>query len=261
MDHIQTQLENGVLHLILNRPEKKNALTSAMYDALVAAVQRAESDDSIRVLILRGNGDSFTGGNDIEDFVQKPWKGLAVPPAEQFIRAIAFARKPVIAVAHGLAVGIGTTILLHCDLVYAAEDTRFLMPFVNLGILPEAGSTLLLPSLIGHQRAAELLLLAEPFSAQRAYELGIVNRVVPKDQLLPAAAAAAQALAAKPGGAVRMAKQMMKQHLRTDLERVIREEVLAIADQLESPETEEALSAFLQKRKPDFSRFVKRSGN
>src|SRR6202020_2743320 len=118
-------------------------------------------------------------GNDIEDFVQKPWKGLAVPPAEQFIRAVAFASKPVIAAAHGLAVGIGTTILLHCDLVYAADETRFMMPFVNLGIVPEAGSTLLLPSLVGHQRASELMLLAAPFSAQRAYELGIVNRVVP----------------------------------------------------------------------------------
>ena len=255
MDHIQTDLQNGVFHLILNRPEKKNALTSAMYDALVAEVQRAEADDSIRVLVLRGNGDSFTAGNDIEDFVQKPWQGQSVPPAEQFIRAIAFARKPVIAAAHGMAVGIGTTILLHCDLVFAAEETRFLMPFVNLGILPEAGSTLLLPSLIGHQRAAELLLLAQPFSAQRGYELGIINRVVPGDQLLSAVNAAAQALAEKPASAICLAKQMMKQHLRSDLERVIREEVLAIAEQLESPETGEALAAFLQKRKPDFSRF------
>jgi enoyl-CoA hydratase/carnithine racemase len=255
MDHIQTDLQNGVFHLILNRPEKKNALTSAMYDALVAAVGRAESDDSIRVMVLRGNGDSFTAGNDIEDFVQKPWQGQSVPPAEQFIRAIAFARKPVIAAAHGMAVGIGTTILLHCDLVYAAEETRFLMPFVNLAILPEAGSTLLLPSLIGHQRAAELLLLAQPFSAQRGYELGIVNRVVPGDQLLSTVSTAAQTLAEKPAGAICLAKQMMKQHLRSDLERVIREEVLAIAEQLESPETREALTAFLEKRKPDFSRF------
>ncbi len=255
MDRIQTNLQNGVFHLILNRPEKKNALTSAMYEALVVAVQRAESDDSVRVMVLRGNGDAFTAGNDIEDFVQKPWQGQSVPPAEQFIRAIAFARKPVIAAAHGLAVGIGTTILLHCDLVYAADETRFMMPFVNLGILPEAGSTLLLPSLIGHQRAAELLLLAEPFSAQRACELGLVNRVVPGDQLALVVQAAAKMLAEKPASAICMAKQMMKQHLRADLERVIREEVLAIAEQLESPETEEALTAFLQKRQPDFSRF------
>jgi enoyl-CoA hydratase/carnithine racemase len=255
MDHIQTDLQNGVLHLILNRPEKKNALTSAMYSSLVEALERAESDDSVRVLVLRSNGDSFTAGNDIEDFVQKPWQGQSVPPAEQFIRAMAFARKPVIAAVQGLAVGIGTTILLHCDLVYAAEETKFMMPFVNLGILPEAGSTLLLPSLVGHQRASELLLLAAPFSAQRGYELGIVNRVVPGDQLLSAINTAAQTLTEKPAGAIRLAKQMMKQHLRADLERVIREEVLAIAGQLESPETGEALRAFLHKRKPDFSRF------
>jgi enoyl-CoA hydratase/carnithine racemase len=253
MDHVQTELQNGVLHLILNRPEKKNALTSAMYEALVASIKRAESDDSVRVLVLRGNGDSFTAGNDIEDFVQKPWKGQAVPPAEQFIRAVAFARKPVIAAVHGLAVGIGTTILLHCDLVYAAEGSRFMMPFVNLGILPEAGSTLLLPSLIGHRRAAELLLLAEPFSAQRAYELGIVNRVVAGDELLSTANGAAQVVAGKPGTVVSETKQMMKQHLRAELDRVIRQEVLTIAAQLESPETGEALSAFLEKRKPDFA--------
>jgi len=255
MDHIQTDLQNGVLHLILNRPEKKNALTSAMYTSLVEALARADSDDSIRVIVLRGNGDSFTAGNDIEDFVQKPWQGQSVPPAEQFIRAVAFARKPVIAAAHGLAVGIGTTILLHCDLVYAAEETRFMMPFINLAIIPEAGSTLLLPNMIGHQRAAELFLLAEPFSAQRAYELGIVNRVLPASDLLSAVDAAAQTLTEKPAAAIRLAKQMMKQHLRADLDRVIREEVLAIAGQLESPETGEALNAFLQKRKPDFSQF------
>ena len=255
MDHIQTDLQNGVLHLILNRPEKKNALTSAMYTSLVEALARADSDDSIRVIVLRGNGDSFTAGNDIEDFVQKPWQGQSVPPAEQFIRAVAFARKPVIGAAHGLAVGIGTTILLHCDLVYAAEETRFMMPFINLAIIPEAGSTLLLPNMIGHQRAAELFLLAEPFSAKRAYELGIVNRVLPASDLLSAVDAAAQTLTEKPAAAIRLAKQMMKQHLRADLDRVIREEVLAIAGQLESPETGEALNAFLQKRKPDFSQF------
>jgi len=255
MEQIQTEQHDAVLHIIFNRPEKKNALTSAMYDSLVAAIQRAESDDSIRVLILRGNGDSFTAGNDIEDFAQKPWKGQTTPPAEQFIRAVAFARKPVIGAAHGLAVGVGTTILLHCDLVYAADETRFVMPFVNLGIVPEAGSTLLLPRMIGYQRAAELLLLAAPFSAQRAYELGIVNRVIPGDQLLATANAAAQTLTEKPANAVRLTKQMMKQQLSSDLDRVIREEVLAIAGQLESPETAEALSAFLQKRKPDFSRF------
>ena len=256
MDQIQSEIQKGILQIAINRPEKKNALTSAMYEAMVEILQRAEADDSVRVIVLCGKGDSFTAGNDIEDFVQKPWKGQAVPPAEQFIRAVAFATKPVIAAVHGLAVGIGTTILLHCDLVYAAEDARFMMPFVNLGILPEAGSTLLLPRLIGHQRACELLLLAAPFSAQRAYELGIVNRVVPGDQLLSVVATAAQGLLEKPAGAIRAAKQMMKEHLKPDLDRVIREEVLAIARRLDLPETGEALRAFLEKRKPDFSRFT-----
>jgi len=255
VNHIQTEAQNGILQLILNRPEKKNALTSAMYEELVACLEQAQADDSIRVIVFRGNGDSFTAGNDIDDFLQKPWKGQAVPPAEQFIRAVAFATKPVIAAVHGLAVGIGTTILLHCDLVYAAEDAKFMMPFVNLGIIPEAGSTLLLPSLIGHQRAAELMLLAAPFSAQRAYELGIVNRVLPLDQVSVAALAAAQELAGKPSSAVRLAKQLMKQRLASDLDRVIRDEVLAIAGRLDSAETVEALTAFMEKRKPDFSRF------
>jgi enoyl-CoA hydratase/carnithine racemase len=256
MDQVQSELQNGILHVIINRPAKKNALTSAMYEALVGILQGAEADDLVRVIVLRGNGDSFTAGNDIEDFVQKPWKGQAVPHAEQFIRAVAFAAKPVVAAVHGLAVGIGTTILLHCDLVYAAEDSKFLMPFVNLGIVPEAGSTLLLPRLVGHQRAAELLLLATPFSAQRAYELGIVNRVLPADQLLPTVEAAAQTLSEKPASAVRLAKEMMKAQVKTDLDRVIREEVVAIAGQLDSPETCEALQAFLEKRKPDFSRLA-----
>jgi enoyl-CoA hydratase/carnithine racemase len=260
MGHIQSEVQNSVLHVVINRPEKKNALTSAMYEAMVEILQRAEADPGVRVIVLRGNGDSFTAGNDIEDFVQQPWKGQAVPPAEQFIRAVAFATKPVIAAVHGLAVGIGTTILLHCDLVYSAEDAKFMMPFVNLGILPEAGSTLLLPRLIGHQRACELLLLATPFSAQRAYELGIVNRVVAGDQLQATVAAAAQSLVEKPASAIRLAKRMMKEHLKADLDRVIREEVLAIAGRLDSPETSEALRAFLEKRKPNFSQFEKKTG-
>ena len=253
-DSLQAELRGSTLHLVIDRPEKKNALTSAMYSALVEQIARAEADDTIRAILLRGNGDSFTAGNDIEDFVRRPWKTQAVPPAEQFIRAVAFATKPVIAAVHGLAVGIGTTILLHCDLVYAAEETRFLMPFINLGLVPEAGSTLLLPLLLGHRRAAELLLLAGPFSAQRAYELGIVNQVVASGDLRSVAQQAAQTLAEKPANAVRRSKQMLKQHFRADLDRIIREEVEAIAEMLDSPESREALAAFLEKRKPDFSR-------
>jgi enoyl-CoA hydratase/carnithine racemase len=255
MDLIQTEIQGRVLHIVLNRPDKKNALTAAMYVALVEELERGESDPTIRALVLRGNGDSFCAGNDIEDFLQKPWKGEVVPPAERFIRTVADLKKPVVAAVQGSVVGVGATILLHCDLVYASDDAKFVMPFVNLGLVPEAGSTLLLPALIGHRRAAELLLLATPFPGQRAYELGLVNRVVPGGELLATASGAAQTLAEKPAGAIRMSKQMMKKHARTELDQVIREEVLAIAARLDSPETLEAFHAFLEKRKPDFSKF------
>ena len=178
-----------------------------------------------------------------------------MPPGERFIRAVAAATKPIVAAVQGAAVGIGTTILLHCDLVYAAEGARFILPFVNLGLVPEAGSTLLLPALLGHQRAAELLMLGAPLAAERARELGMVNAVVPQDSLLPTALGAAQALAEKPADALRACKQMLKKHGRSELDRVIHEEVVAFGERLNSPETREALSAFLQKRKPDFSKF------
>lgn len=255
MDQVQTELQGRVLHLILNRPDKKNALTGAMYVALVEALEQGEADNTVRAFVLRGNGDSFSAGNDIEDFIQKPWKNEQVPPAERFIRAVANLEKPIVAAVQGSAAGVGATILLHCDLVYAADDTKFLMPFVNIGLIPEAGSTLLLPELIGHRRAAELLLLATPYSAQRAYELGLVNHVVPVNEVLNAASSAAQVLAEKPAGAIRLSKRMMKQHYRSELGQVMRDEVLAIAEKLDSPECREALTAFMQKRKPDFTKF------
>jgi enoyl-CoA hydratase/carnithine racemase len=173
----------------------------------------------------------------------------------RFINAVARARKPMVAAVHGLAVGIGTTILLLCDLVYAAEDARFVMPFINLGIVPEAASTVLLPLLIGRQRAAELFLLGSPLTAQRAYEIGLVNAVLVRAELLGTASAIAQQLAAKPSGAMLACKELMKRSLRVEVERALKEEVEVIAERLESPETREALSAFLEKRTPDFSRF------
>ena len=255
MPHIETERTGAILQIALNRPEKKNALTADMYDALSDAVELAEGDAAIRVLLLHGNGEAFTAGNDLEDFMRKPWKGQAVPPAVRFIRAVAFARKPVVAAVHGLAVGVGATILLHCDLVYAADDARLMMPFINLGIVPEAASTVLLPLLIGPQRAAEMFLLGAPVTAQRAYEMGLVNAVLSRDALLPAALAAAQQLAEKPRGAVVACKDLMKRAFRAEVERALHEEVEIISERLDSPETREALSAFLEKRKPDFSRF------
>lgn len=255
MGQIQTELKDDVLRITIDRPEKKNALTSAMYDALADAVEQGEATPEVRVMLLHGNGDSFTAGNDLEDFVANPWKGHAVPPALRFIAAMAGAKKPLVAAIHGSAVGIGVTILLHCDLVYAADNAKLIMPFVNLGIVPEAGSTVLLPALMGHQRASELLLLGVPMTAQRAFELGLVNAVLAPDTLLASALNAAQTLAEKPAAAVRATKALLKKAGATDLERAIREEVQVIAERLDSPETREALAAFLQKRKPNFKQF------
>ena len=216
--------------------------------------RRGEADPAIRVLLLHGNGDSFTAGNDLEDFLNKPWTGTGTPPAVRFMYAVAEARKPVVAAVQGSAVGIGTTILLHCDLVYAADNAKFILPFVNLGIVPEAGSTVLLPALVGRHLAAELLMLGSPLTAQRAYEVGLVNAVVPGDKLLDAAMSAARALAEKPAGALRATKQLLRQSLQAELGRAMREEVEVVRRHLDSPETKEALTAFLQKRKPDFSK-------
>jgi enoyl-CoA hydratase/carnithine racemase len=254
MSQIEVERNGAVMRIAINRPEKKNALTADMYDALSDAVEEAERDSGVRVLLLHGKGDAFTAGNDLQDFLQKPWKGEARPPAVRFIHAVAHAKKPIVAAVHGLVVGVGTTILLHCDLVYAAEETRFLVPFVNLGIVPEAASTVLLPLLIGRQRAAELFMLAAPLTAQRAYETGLVNAVLPVDKLLPTAAEAAQALAAKPAAALRATKDLMKRPYQAEVDRALREEVEVISERLESAETREALAAFLQKRKPDLSK-------
>jgi enoyl-CoA hydratase/carnithine racemase len=255
MSHIESQRDGAILHIAINRPEKKNALTAEMYDALGNAFEEAENDAGVKVILLYGKGGVFTGGNDLEDFLKKPWKGQARPPAVRFIHAVAAATKPVIAAVQGLAVGVGTTILLHCDLVYAASDAKFMMPFINLGIVPEAASTVLLPALIGRQRAAELFLLASPLTAQRAYEMGMVNAVVTPEELLPTALNAARQVAEKPAGAVRACKELMKRAFQAEVRRAMGEEVTTIAERLDSPETREALSAFLEKRKPDFSRF------
>jgi enoyl-CoA hydratase/carnithine racemase len=254
MSQIETERSGAVMQIAINRPEKKNALTGDMYTALADAVEQAEADPAVRVLLLYGKGDAFTAGNDVQDFMQKPWKGQECPPAVRFIHAVAHATKPIVAAVHGLVVGVGTTILLHCDLVYAAEQARFMMPFVDLGIVPEAASTVLLPALIGRQRASELLLLGSPLTAQRAYEIGLVNAVLPPDQLMPSAVAVSQALAAKPAAALRATKDLIKRASKAEVDRALREEVEIISERLESPETREALSAFLEKRKPDFSK-------
>ena len=255
MSYVKSESSAGVLQITIDRPEKKNALTAEMYEALSDAVEKGEAESQVRVMLLHGAGDAFTAGNDLVDFLQKPWQGQETPPAVRFMYAVAHAKKPVVAAVQGMAVGIGTTILLHCDLVYASEDATFVMPFVNLGIVPEAGSSVLLRLLAGHQRAAELLMLCAPLTAQRAYEMGLVNAVVARDALFSTAHDAARKLAEKPVGALRACKELLKRGYRAELERALREEVAIVAERLDSPETREALSAFVEKRKPDFSKF------
>ena len=253
-DLIQTELLDEILTVRINRPEKKNALNIAMYGALADALQRADRDPAIRVTLLSGCDDCFTSGNDITDFVNFPPTGPD-SPVLRFMNAITLAAKPIVAAVSGSAIGVGTTLLLHCDLVYAADTAIFQMPFVTLGLCPEAGSTLLLPQLIGHQRASELLLLGESFSAARAEQLGIVTRVVPQADLLQTARAKALQLAAQPAAAVRLTKSLLKRGNSEQLQETTMFEIRCFLERLSSPEAREALQAFMERRKPDFSQF------
>ena len=253
-DLIQTDLQEGILTVTINRPEKKNALNVAMYGALADALQRADADPAIRVVLLCGCGDCFTSGNDIADFVNFPPTGPD-SPVLRFLNAMTLAATPIVAAVNGAAIGVGTTLLLHCDLVYAADTALFQMPFVSLGLCPEAGSTLLLPLLMGHQRAAELLLLSESFSAARAEQLGIITAVVPQAELHQTARAKARQLAAQPAAAVRLTKSLLKRPSREQLLETAAFEISCFLERLTSPEAREALRAFIEHRKPDFSQF------
>ena len=254
MDLILTERSGGVLRIEFNRPEKKNAITAAMYGALADALLAADADDAVRVVLIHGKPEVFTSGNDLADFLANPPRGEDGAPF-RFLRAISRFGKPVVAAVSGAAIGIGTTLLLHCDLVYAAIGTRFALPFVNLALVPEAASSFLLPRLAGWPRAAELLLLGEPFSAEKAREIGLVNEIVAPEGLLETAMATAQKLAQKPPGALRLTKALMKDGLIAQVEQAMSREGKIFAGRLNSPEAKEAFSAFLEKRKPDFSRF------
>ena len=252
---ILTNLEGPVLRLQINRPEKKNALTLAMYEQMTSALQEADRDPTVRAVLIHGHPDSFTSGNDLQDFAQSPPAGED-SPVGRFITAISGARKPLVAAVAGPAVGIGTTMLLHCDFVYAAENTRFQLPFVNLALLPEAGSSLLLPMQIGYLRAAELLMLGEPFSAAKALQYGLVTDVyVDGPGALKAAQAAAAQLSAKPPAALHLIKMLLKRPRAEQLAAQIGDETRHFVEQLRSPEAAEALKAFSEKRSPDFAQF------
>lgn len=253
MSNVLVEVKDRVLSIEFARVDKKNALTADMYGAMSAGFARAEADNGVRAILIHGTRECFTAGNDLKDFLSRPAGGPS--PAFAFISALPKLAKPLIAAVGGPAVGVGTTMLLHCDLVYAAPGARFQMPFVPLGLVPEAASSLLLPMIAGYQRAAELLLLGQPFTAEKALAAGFVTEIVPEEKLLDHARAAATAVAALPPASVRLTKQLMKRQLGQAIASQMEEEGRVFAERLQSGEAKEAMTAFFEKRKPDFSRF------
>ena len=243
----------GVLEIRLDRPEKKNALTRAMYDAIADAFVLVDADPTLRVALLTGTGDAFTSGNDITDFQSRGNSGRS--SASRFLPTISSMQKPLIAAVNGAAVGVGTTMLAHCDLIVAARSARFVMPFTGLGLVPEAASSLLFPRLLGNQRASALLLLGEPLDAETAFQWGFVNRVVDDVALMETARDMARRLAALPPQAVRLTKRLIR-HGAPDVAGRMEEELALFRERLDSPEAKEAFTAFMEKRKPDLSRFT-----
>ena len=256
MSDILVHLENSVLTLTFNRLDKKNAISQAMYAALASALAEAADDEAVRAVVIQGHEQIFTAGNDLQDFLASPPEAGAREevPAFRFLHTIQSFPKPIVAAVCGPAVGIGTTMLLHCDLVYAGDNAAFSLPFVNLGLCPEAGSSYLLPQLLGYQRAAEKLLLGEPFYAAEAAEIGIVNRVLPPGEVNAYAQAQAAKLAAKPSASLKVTKALMKQGLQEAAKRMDAEGD-HFGRMLREPAAREAMMAFMQKRKPDFSKF------
>ena len=257
--NIFTDTIAGVRIVEIRRPEKKNALTEAMYRDLTRALAEAESDSAVRVVLFRGHAGVFTSGNDIVDFLEHPPTGQEAP-VFVFLSTIATARKPIVAAVAGPAVGIGTTMLLHCDYIVAAENTQFVLPFVNLGLCPEAASSLLLPLVIGYRRAAEALMLGNRISASKALDWGLVNAVVADAQVDEAALAKAGELARKPVEALRATKKLLKGHLASLLRATLAEEAEQFQALLASPAARECLAAFIEKRAPDAAKLAESPG-
>lgn len=247
---------DGLMTLRFDRAQRKNAITMAMYQTMVDALSQAETDPTVRAVLFLGSDTIFTSGNDLEEFMKQPPLGEDAP-VMQFLRRISSASKPLLAAVAGPAVGIGTTLLLHCDMVYAADNARFSMPFVSLGLCAEGASSLLLPRLAGYQRAAEKLLTGEAFDAQEAAAMGMVNKVLPAAELLAYAHAQASKLIALPPASLRLTKALMKNGVAApeDVQAVIVTEASHFGRMLRGPEAREAMSAFFEKRKPDFSKF------
>jgi enoyl-CoA hydratase/carnithine racemase len=254
MSDINTERSGSILRVELNRPEKKNALTAAMYTRLADIFKEAAEDEETRVVLWHSAGDAFCAGNDLVDFLKNP-PGPGSFPQGRLMDALIGFEKPVIAAVQGAAIGGGTTMLTHCDFVYAGESAKFQAPFINLGLVPEFGSSYSVPARIGHLRAAELFLLGGTFTATRAAELGLVTSVVPDRNLLATATETAQKLAAKPGGALRAIKRLIKQASIGQIrEAALKVEPPVFFERLRSAEAKEAFSAFLEKRPPNFTK-------
>lgn len=253
MSDILVHTEGGVSTLTFNRLDKKNSITSAMYAAMADALEAAQADAAVRVLLIQGDATIFSAGNDIGDFLNAPLS-TQDSPVFRFLHGIAQFPKPIVAAVCGPAVGIGTTLLFHCDLVYAGDNAAFSMPFVNLGLCPEAASSLLVPQMFGYHRAAEALLLGEPFMAEAALEVGLVNRVVPPTECNAIAQQQARKLAAKPLSALIETKRLMKKSQGPAVLERMGEEGASFGRMLREPAAREAFTAFMEKRKPDFSK-------
>jgi enoyl-CoA hydratase/carnithine racemase len=249
MNEVLTERSESIFKVQLNRPAKKNAITNAMYVALAEALETAAKDDATRVVLIHGAGDSFTAGNDLEDFVKNP-PGPGESPQMRLFAALNGFDKPIVAAVHGVAVGFGTTMLVHCDFVYAGESARFITPFIDLALVPEMGSSYGLPALVGWRRAAEMLLLGTPFGAGRAEQVGLVTAVVPDPAVLETATQAAKKLAEKPADALRASKKLLKRAIREDLDEAGRLEVEEFAVRVRSAEARQAFEAFFHQRRP-----------
>jgi enoyl-CoA hydratase/carnithine racemase len=253
MSDIVTERSNGILRVEFNRPEKKNALTAAMYTRLADIFNEAAEDEETRVVLWHSAGDTFSAGNDVGDFLKNP-PGPGDSPQARLMDAFIRFEKPIVVAVQGAAVGGGTTMLTHCDVVYAGESAKFQLPFINLALVPEFGSSYSLPTRIGHLRAAELFLLGERFTAARAAELGLVTRVVPDRDLFATATETAQKLAAKPVGALRASKRLIKRAFIDEVRAAISAEMQEFSERVRSAESKEAFAAFLEKRPPNFTK-------
>jgi enoyl-CoA hydratase/carnithine racemase len=253
MSDIVTERSGSILRVQLNRPAKKNAMTSAMYDTIADLLNAAAKDDGIRVVLWHGAGDSFCAGNDLDDFLKNP-PGPEDSPQSRLVNAFISFEKSIVAAVHGAAIGGGTTMLTHCDFVYASETAKFQMPFINLALVPEFASSYSVPMRAGYLRAAELLQLGLPFDAKEALELGLVTRVVPDQRLLEAATDTAQKLVEKPAAALQASKRLMKKPWRDALLEAAKAENSEFSVRVRSADTKEAITAFFEKRPPDFTR-------